>query len=205
MPKGHSVTSTSAIRDHYDRLSAFYRLWWGEHIHHGYWVAGESPAQAQAQLTQRLAAEAGVPRGASVLDVGCGFGASARWLAARLDCRVLGITLSRVQARRAAEAAQREGLDGRLRFAVHDAGDLDTVGGGPFDVVWIIECSEHLPDRARFFASCGRLLRPGGTLALCAWLRGPATEDRPPAALERLCRGMLCPMLSSPAEIRRCI
>ena len=30
------------IRKHYDRLSFLYRLFWGEHLHHGYWESNES-------------------------------------------------------------------------------------------------------------------------------------------------------------------
>ena len=38
------------IRNHYDRLSFWYRTLWGEHIHHGYWEDNESVARAQIQL-----------------------------------------------------------------------------------------------------------------------------------------------------------
>jgi tocopherol O-methyltransferase len=50
------------IRKHYDRLSFLYRLFWGEHLHHGYWDADQSAAQAQVRLMERLAEQAHVPR-----------------------------------------------------------------------------------------------------------------------------------------------
>jgi tocopherol O-methyltransferase len=40
-----------------------------------------------------------------------------------------------------------------------------------FDVVWIMESSEHFPDKRHFFERCAMALKPGGTLAVCAWLR----------------------------------
>src|SRR5262245_66546563 len=86
-----------AVRTHYDRLSFFYRTFWGEHIHHGYWEADEPPETAQVQLVARLAERAGVPQGARVLDVGCGFGGSSLWLARHRGCHVTGITISPVQ------------------------------------------------------------------------------------------------------------
>jgi tocopherol O-methyltransferase len=185
-----------AIRDHYDRLSPLYQRWWGEHIHHGYWEGDESPAAAQDRLTARLAERAGVPRGAGVLDVGCGLGGSALWLARRLGCSVTGITISPVQAGRATERARAEGLQDRTTFRVLDANRLD-LPAASFDVVWVIECSEHLADKARFIESCARVLRPGGRLALCAWLAA-APDGRPGEAelVEEVCRGMLCPSLA---------
>src|SRR5262245_65578665 len=85
------------IRRHYDRLALFYRAFWGEHIHHGYWEDEESPETAQEQLVARLAERAAIPPGAHVLDVGCGFGGSAFWLARHRGCGVTGITISPVQ------------------------------------------------------------------------------------------------------------
>lgn len=186
----------SAVRDHYDRISVFYRAFWGDHIHHGYFEDHESPARAQVKLIERLAERAAIPKGASVLDVGCGVGGSARWLASHLDCTVLGITLSPVQARMATEAAQREGLGDRVRFDVKDAHALD-FPAETFDAVWVIECSEHLEDKRAFIQACHRVLRPGGTLALCAWLSAERFESAEHARLvEEVCAGMLCPSLA---------
>jgi tocopherol O-methyltransferase len=190
---------TMAISDHYDQVSFFYKTCWGEHIHHGYWEDGEEPSAAQENLIARLARGAEVPRSARVLDVGCGLGGSSLWLAGRLACNVLSITLSPVQAQVASERAFEAGLDAQVSFRVMDANQLD-LPDDSFDVVWIIECSEHLFDKPRFFANCARVLRPGGRLALCAWLAADDPTAAQAAEVAEVCRGMLCPSLGSRRE-----
>jgi len=92
----HFPVEIDHIRKHYDRLSFPYRLLWGEHIHHGYKDNNESVLRAQIQLMERLAERAGFSRGARVLDIGCGLGGSALWLAEQFDCEVTGTTISPV-------------------------------------------------------------------------------------------------------------
>lgn len=188
-----------AVRVHYDRLALYYRFFWGEHIHHGYWEADEAPGAAQVRLVARLAESAAVPPGARVLDVGCGFGGSGLWLARDRNCRVTGVTISPVQARRAAEQARADGFDDRVSFLVMDANHLD-LPAASFDVVWVIECSEHLHDKAAFIAACSRVLHPGGKLALCAWLRAGNGRSEHARLVDEVCRGMLCPSLASAAD-----
>jgi tocopherol O-methyltransferase len=158
------------VRKHYDRLSFLYRMFWGEHLHHGYWNGGETAARAQIQLIEQLAQRAEIPRGANVLDIGCGVGGSALWLADQFACRVTGMTISPVQAGMAARKAKGRGLSARVRFEVCDANQWQPAAES-FDVVWIMESSEHFPDKKHFFERCALALKPGGTLAVCAWLR----------------------------------
>jgi tocopherol O-methyltransferase len=189
------IPALDAIRGHYDRISVFYRALWGEHIHHGWFDADESPARAQLQLIERLAARAGIPRGARVLDVGCGVGGSSLWLAREMDCSVLGLTLSPVQAAMAAAEALARGLFGRATFKVADANQLDRPA--IFDAVWVIECSEHLTDKTDFIRRCAPALKPGGRLALCAWLRGGRRSGAATRLVREVCDGMLCPDFGS--------
>ena len=188
-------TSVKAIRDHYDRISFFYRALWGEHIHHGYWKNGESPAEAQINLIEELAKRARIDVRGRVLDIGCGIGGSSRWLARHLDCDVLGITISPVQARMARERARAEKLEDRLSFMVMDANDLSLPAEG-FDAVWIIECSEHIMHKERFMKNCARALKPGGVIALCAWLASNKTDEHE-RLVQEVCDGMLCPSLAT--------
>src|SRR5438105_5737153 len=144
-----SRQNINAVRSHYDKLSIFYWWLWGEHIHHGFWRNGETPGQAQVRLIEELADRTQIPRGAKVLDVGCGLGGSSFWLARKLGCSVLGITISPVQKRLAESRARSFGLSEQVRFAVRDANELD-FGTESFDAIWGIECSEHLVERERF-------------------------------------------------------
>jgi tocopherol O-methyltransferase len=162
------------IRKHYDRLSFLYRLLWGEHIHHGYWEDNESVGRAQIQLMERLAEKAAIPAGASVLDIGCGLGGSAFWLAEQYNCRVTGLTISPVQARIATRKAKAVGLANQVQFQVADV-NLWRPQPESIDVIWIMEGSEHFRDQKGFFERCAFALNPSGILAICAWLRG----DRP--------------------------
>jgi tocopherol O-methyltransferase len=193
---------TSQVRDHYDRLSSLYQTFWGDHIHHGVWEEGSGigPAAAQEALVAELARSATIPLGARVLDVGCGLGGSALWLAEQLECRVTGITLSPVQRDMAAARAAARGRHDRVRFLVQDANNLDPLSEA-FDAVWCIECSEHLHDKRRFVVTAFSALKPGGRLALCAWLAGddPTRPDYE-RVLGGVRRGMLCPSLGTMSD-----
>jgi tocopherol O-methyltransferase len=187
--------SKRSIRNHYDLATPFYRLLWGPHIHHGLWEQGDAtPDQAQLRLTERLAREARIVAGNRVLDVGCGMGGSSILLARRFRCQVTGLTLSPLQRLWATVSASFQGVGQHTRFRCADAEKVQLPAGG-FDVVWNVECSEHLFDKAAFFRRVANWLRPGGRLALCAWLAGEAPEAEPQVLA--VCQGFLCPSLGT--------
>jgi cyclopropane fatty-acyl-phospholipid synthase-like methyltransferase len=104
-------------------------------------------------------AETGQISGA-VLDVGCGTGENAIYLAER-GLAVTGIDGAPTAIRKARAKAKSRGLD--LRFEVADALDLSLPK--PFDTV-IDSGLFHVfsdDERTRFTASLGRVVRPDGT------------------------------------------
>lgn len=191
------------IRTHYDLSTLFYRLMWGPHIHHGLWSADESPAVAQLQLTARMAELAGITGGERVIDVGCGMGGSSIWLAKNRNCDVTGVTVSAVQRTWATTSAAWAQVKPRPNFMRVDAEEVQFARGS-VDVVWSIECTEHLFDKPAFFNKAATWLKPGGRVAICAWLSG---DDEQSAETQRLvyevCEGFFCPSLGSQANYRQ--
>lgn len=158
--------SKQDVRDHYDQFAWAYRRYWGDHIHHGFFVTGrESPRQAQEQMVRRCAARAGVQPGMHVADVGCGHGGTAAFLATEYSCRVHGITISETQLALARKLC--ESLDGATSFELADA-ESYVFPAGSFDVIWNMESSEHFFDKAAYFRKVATALKPGGKLMVAA-------------------------------------
>jgi tocopherol O-methyltransferase len=182
------------VAGHYDELDPVYRALWGEHVHHGLWTTGnETPAEAVTALSDRVATLLGAARGRHLVDIGCGYGATARRFAATYGARVTGLTLSAVQA---AHAPSADGVE----IVVRDwlANGLADAG---FDGAYAIESSEHMADKAGFFAEAWRVLKPGGRLVVCAWL---AAEGAGPRAirylLEPICREGRMPSMGTAGD-----
>ncbi len=200
----------AAVERYYDTTLDLYEELWGEHVHHGYWDPGERPAaggadrhKATDRLVHELVAYARVPHGASVLDVGCGIGGPALYLAGKLGCAVDGVTLSAPQAARANEKARAAGLADRARFRQTDA-MATGYPDGTFDVVWALESLMHFVDRAAFFAEALRLLRPGGVLAAATWsVRDGALTGEESELVGEILRHQVMPSFSSLEEHER--
>jgi tocopherol O-methyltransferase len=185
------------IRQHYNISTIFYRVLWGQHIHHGLWSANESPTVAARQLTEQLALEAGIRKGDRVVDIGCGMGGSSIHLAKHLNCKVTGVTISSFQKRYASCSSFLAGTSGSTRFLCQDA-EKTEFPDNSFDVAWSVECTEHLFDKPAFFQKMSSWLRPGGKVAICAWLAGddPLSKDQEKLVYD-VCEGFFCPSLGS--------
>lgn len=177
-----AMTSTlyQQIQQFYDASSGLWEQVWGEHMHHGYYgLEGnlkKERRQAQIDLIEELLIWASVSSAADILDVGCGIGGSSLYLAEKFNAAVTGITLSPVQANRAAERAQVAGLENRANFQVADALNLPFADNS-FDLVWSLESGEHMPNKIRFLQECYRVLKPGGTLMMATWCHRPLTGN----------------------------
>jgi cyclopropane-fatty-acyl-phospholipid synthase len=128
---------------HYDLGNDFYRLWLDADMQYscGYWEDGvETLEQAQTAKKRHIAAKLGLQPGMTVLDIGCGWGGMALYLAAVCDVRVTGITLAERQLAVARQRAEILGLSDRVRFRLQDYREV----AESFDRVVSVGMLEHV-------------------------------------------------------------
>lgn len=114
--------------------------------------------------TAELAGAAGLDASTRVLDLGCGIGGPARYLAATFGCKVTGIDLSPGFIDAATYLTARCGLSDRVMFQVGEALHLP-FDDASFDVVFLQHVAMNIADRTSLYKEMRRILAPGGRLA----------------------------------------
>jgi ubiquinone/menaquinone biosynthesis C-methylase UbiE len=125
--------------------------------------------------TKELAAGLGVEAGTGLLDIGCGLGGPARFLAATHGCRVIGIDLSAPFVEVATLLGERAGLAGQLTFVQGDALELPFPDAS-FDHAWTLHVAMNIADRARLYANARRVLKPQGRFGIYDVVAGNGEE-----------------------------
>ena len=136
-------------------------------------------------LTLKLAEQIGMADHAAVLDVGCGYGLSARVLAQRYGCDVLGVDLSPKMI--AAGRVFCEDTD--IQLHVGDGENLSpVVGDRRFDYALYNASIFIFPDVSRALDQSCACLRPGGKIGFSFYpeLLGDEDEDLFDLAFHRL-------------------
>jgi SAM-dependent methyltransferase len=117
--------------------------------------------------TAKLAQRAAINPGATVIDVGCGIGGTARYLHAEFSCRVLGIDLTPARLRAGMELNRLVGFQGIDLLAAQ--ADALPFPASFADMVLTQHLTMNLPDHRSFVRECARVLKPGGRLAVHEW------------------------------------
>ena len=98
-----------------------------------------------------------------VLDVGCGLGGSARYIAVEHGCSVVGIDLTYEYIDVANTLTELVNLTDKVLFKQGSALELP-FPSETFDVVWTEHAQMNIADKEQFYGELGRVLKPNGRL-----------------------------------------
>jgi SAM-dependent methyltransferase len=128
-----------------------------------------------AIATEELAALLQPTAGDHVLDIGCGIGGPARWIAAKYGCRVTGVDVTAEFCAAARELNNLTGLADRVQI-LHGSALSLPLSDNSVDRAYSQAALMNISDKRSVFREALRVLRPGGLLALSLAGAGSAGE-----------------------------
>jgi len=155
------------VAHHYDIGNDFYRLFLDKGMQYScaYFINDDNTLEeAQQNKLRLIASKLNLKTGQRVLDIGCGWGDMALYLARMENVSVLGVTLSKEQCSLANEKAKQLGLADRARFELRDYRDVTD----RFDRIVSVGMFEHVGVHhyGEFFGKVNQLMTYDGIMLL---------------------------------------
>ena len=167
--------SRQNIHDHYDLGNDFYKLFLDPSLSYSAAIFDEASRssellspdclhEASIRKLDVVREKLNVTASDHVLEIGTGWGAMAIHLASTTGCRVTTTTISQEQYRHAVQQVAEAGLVDQVTVLQQDYRELT----GCYDKIVSIEMIEAVGHQYfdQFFATCSKLLRPGGKMLL---------------------------------------
>jgi cyclopropane fatty-acyl-phospholipid synthase-like methyltransferase len=187
----------AVVARYYDTVQWLYNRGWSaggtRSLHYGlWWDDTRTLAEAIVNGDRFVAEKLAVRPSDHVLDMGCGVGGTAVFLAKTFGCRVTGVTVSRVQLEQAAAYAAASGVRHLVRFELMDYTAM-TFGDATFTKAFTQETANYALDKRRLVREVHRVLAPGGWyVSLDAFQRRDARPGEEEARFQRVLRGWAC-------------
>lgn len=161
--KSEAVARAEAYYDSSEADAFYQTIWGGQDIHIGLYRDEQEPiADASRRTVETMASHLGVVDNRTrILDLGAGYGGSARYLAERFACHVTCLNLSETQNALNRKLSEDAGLTD-LVDVVH--GDFENIPepDDSYDVIWSQDAILHSGHRTRVLDEVRRVLLPGG-------------------------------------------
>jgi cyclopropane-fatty-acyl-phospholipid synthase len=159
--------SRQNVAHHYDLDGQLYSLFLDADRQYScayFETPGQSLDDAQLAKKRHLAAKLLLQPGQNVLDIGCGWGGLALYLAELTGASVTGVTLSQEQFGIATSRAAEKNLSGKAQFRLQDYRDIDE----RFDRIVSVGMFEHVGVNHynTFFQKCASMLKDDGVMVL---------------------------------------
>ena len=164
-----ALQPAAANRQHYEVATDFFRAVLGPHMKYSccWWENPATPRPAELEaaesaMLERSCRHAGLADGQRILELGCGWGALALFMAARYpNSAVTAVSNSNTQRAYIEAAARTRGLD-NLQVRTADINDFAT--GERYDRIVSVEMFEHLRNWPLLLERSAGWLAPGGKL-----------------------------------------
>ena len=155
------------ISAHYDLGNDFYSLWLDKSMTYSSAIfekGANSLEKAQHAKYRSLAHNIGIREGSTVLEIGCGWGGFAEYVAKEIGAHVTGLTISREQHDYARERIHKAGLNDRVDIKFQDYRDET----GKYDSIASIEMFEAVGEKywPTYFSKIKDCLNDQGTAGL---------------------------------------
>jgi len=123
---------------------------------------------ATVELADRLPIRAGQ----RILDIGCGLGGPARYIANRFQCNVIGLDITEPFVQAANKLTTLVRMQDKVQIELGDGQHLPYPDSA-FDGAYTQHVTMNVADRPAFFAEACRVLKPGGFFGLTEHGLGP--------------------------------
>ncbi len=175
----------------------FYQIvWGGEDIHIGlYFNEADTIADASRRTVEQMATRlVDCKEATRVLDIGSGYGGSARYLAGQFGCQVTCLNLSEKQNNLNRRLTKNAGLSDKIRVVY---GDFENIlePDETYQIVWAQDAILHSGNRKRVLDEVCRVLIPGGQFIFTDPMQ---TDDCPNGVLQPILDRIQLSSLASP-------
>ena len=184
-------TAVETARGYYNSSDAdrFYAtIWGGEDIHIGLYERDtDSISEASKRTVKKMASMLqGLNDRSRVVDIGSGYGGSARYLTKNFGCKVGCLNLSEIQNQRNRDLNKRDNLS--LAINVIDGSFEDIpLPDNSVDLVWSQDAILHSGDKNKVFEEVERILVKGGQFIFTDPMQNPAcTREALQPILDRI-------------------
>lgn len=161
--KSEAVERAEAYYDSTEADTFYQTIWGGQDIHIGLYQGDAEPiADASRRTVETMAGRlSGVSETTRILDLGAGYGGSARYLAKQFCCRVTCLNLSETQNALNRTLTAEAGITDRVSVVYGDFENIPEPDNS-FEIVWSQDAILHSGNRTRVLDEVQRVLVPGG-------------------------------------------
>lgn len=129
----------------------------------------------------------GMKKGDQVFELGCGRGRVASHLASITGAHITGINIDQTQLDSGNAYIKKNGLTNQCTFLKADFNDLPfPFPDNHFDCIYEVQVLSLSRDLDKLFRELHRILKPGGRISLCEWVRLPGYDPNNPHHAELL-------------------